>query len=241
MRFSFIIILIIGACNSQNKHEGKLFPVLTVTEDEWATYEGSWLAPDGVIRFELSLKSGAVGYDSYYKLSENFEADSMASGTSSYGLYSTIYDQANKEVQIRLHDLSEYNKGFYLRHKNNEGSDEMFFRSRGNNELLPGDENFNPVTEDERYTLHKRSKLFTVEGYVSFEQDSAEFYERNTMERWKVANLGEFNKLRKGYLDRVKVNYEGVYVKALAYSVLNSSSSEFLVMKRVVGVGNDPD
>jgi len=57
----------------------------------------------------------------------------------------------------------------------------------------------------------------------------------------KVANLGEFNKLKNGYSNRAKENYEGVYVKALAYSVLNSSLHDVLVMKRVVNMGNDPD
>jgi len=152
MKYFLIFMFLISACTSKSKQEEKPFPVITITDDEWATYEGSWLAPDGVIKFELSLKTGAVGYDSYYKLSEYFEADSIASGTSSYGLYTTEYDQANKEVRLHLHGLSEYDKGIYLRHKNKDGSDEMFFRSRGINELLPCDENYEAVTEDARYT-----------------------------------------------------------------------------------------
>jgi hypothetical protein len=244
MKYSFILILIIAACTSQSKSEGKPFPVLTVTDDEWATYEGSWLAPDGAIKFELSLKSGAVGYDSYYKLYEHFESDRMASGNSSYGVYSTEYDLINKEVRIRLQNLGQYKKGIYLRHANSDGEEEMFFVSRGKDELLPCDNIYKPVTEDKRYTLHKRSRLFTVEGYFSFEQDSAFFFERKTMERWNVAMLGEFDEMKRQYFQKASQPFEGVYVKALTYSVSDSTSLNeqgALVLKRIADIGNDPD
>ena len=129
--------------------------------------------------------------------------------------------------------------------------DEMFFLTRGNDELLPCDDNFKPITTDRRYTLHKRSRLFTVEGYITFGQDSAEyfkqdsatFFERNTSEYWRVTDLGEFNELRLLYKKLAKEKFEGVYLKALAYSVMDTTLREknVLVIKRISDVGNDPD
>jgi hypothetical protein len=248
------LIFLLSACTVHEKKKQDTFSVLTISDDEWATYEGKWLVNGGIIRFELSLKSGAFGYDSYYRLSESFNSDSLACGSTSNDTYSTYNGFANKELGICLHDLGSYCKATYLRYKKSQGidmPDEMFFLTRGNDELLPCDDKFKPITTDRRYTLHKRSKLFTVEGYLTFEQDSAAFFkqdtatffERNTFERWKVTNLGEFNELRLLYKKLAKVKFEGIYLKALAYSVLDTTRREknALVIKRIVDVGNDPD
>ncbi len=122
--------------------------------------------------------------------------------------------------------------------------DEMFFTTRGNDELLPADNHFAAITSDRRYTLHRRSKLFTVEGYITFEQDSAVFFERNTFEHWKVTDLGEFNELKLLYKQLAKEKYEGIYLKALAYSVSDPTSKKehsTLVIKRIKSAGKDPD
>ena len=247
MKKLFVFIFLLSACTVHEKEKQKPFPVFTISDDEWATYEGKWLNNDGVIRFELSLKSGGFGVDSYYKLVESFESDSLASGTESQGSYSTHYGFANKEVGICLHDLSEYSKGFYLRYKPSQRMDipeEMFFITHGNDELVPSDDHFKPITTDRRYTLHQRSKLFTVEGYITFEHDTATFFERNTCEHWKVTNLGEFNEIRSIYKQLAKVKYEGIYLKALAYSVTDptfKSEKDALVIKQIKDTGNDPD
>jgi len=224
----FISICFVSACTVYEKEKQKPFPALTISEnDEWATYEGKWLTKGGVIRFELSLKSGSFGYDSYYKLRESFEGDSSASGAPSHGLYSSYGGFPNNEYRICLHDVNTYDKGGYLRYKklgNIDGNDEMFFMTRGNDELLPCDNNFNPLTLDRRYTLHRRSNLFTVEGYFTVEQDSIEFFERNTGEYWKITDLGEFNELTVGYKKLAKEKYEGIYLKALAYSVRDTAA-----------------
>lgn len=243
----FLFIFLVFACTVHDKEKQKPFPTLIISDDdEWTTYEGKWLTKGGTIRFELSLKSGSFGYDSYYKLSESFEADSSASGTPSQGLYSS-YGLPNNEFRICLHDVKTYDKGGYLRFKklgNINSKDEMFFVTRGNDELLPCDNNFIPLTLDRRYTLHRRSNLFTVEGYFTLEHDSFEFFERNTREYWKVTDLGEFNELTVAYNKLAKEKYEGIYLKALAYSVLDSTSmrgKDVLVIKRILSLGNDPD
>lgn len=244
----FLFIFLVSACTVNEKEKQKPFPALTISnDDEWATYEGKWLTNGGVIRLELSLKSGAFGYDSYYKLSESFEADSSASGTTSQGLYSSYEGLPNKEFRICLHDISTYAKGGYLRFKRwdkIDNKDEMFFMTRGTGELLPCDNNFNPLTTDRRYTLHRRLNLFTVEGYFTMEQDSIKFFERNTREYWKITDLGEFNELIVAYKKLAKEKYEGIYLKALAYTVRDTTSmtgKDALVIKRIEDLGNDPD
>lgn len=228
---------------SSEKEKQVLFPILNISDDEWATYEGRWLTKGGIIHFELSLKTGPVGMDSYYELQESFISDSVAHGTTSQGRYSTFYGSNNKEVGICLHDLGDYDYSVVLRYKKSPGMpEEMFFLTRGGSELLPSDDSFKPLTTDRRYTLHKRSRQFTVERYLTVENDSVSFFERNTLEHWRVTDLGEYDQLKELYNRLAREKYEGIYVKALAYAVSDTIAGEqALVIKRLASVGNDPD
>ena len=244
----FPLILIVLTCCSKEQKSNKPFPVLEINDDEWATYEGRWLAKDGLFSLELSLKSGAFGIDSYFELSQRFLSDSSASGGRTRGLYSTNYSFPNNELGICLHDLHPWeNDRTFLRYQKISGlnvTEEMFFMTRGNEELIPCDDHYKPLTTDWKYTLHKRSKLFTVEGYITFSQDTAEFFERNVRERWRVAELGEFEVLRSKYKELAKEKYEGIYLKALAYSVETDTSvnvKRHLVIKYIKDLNNDPD
>jgi len=240
----FLIIFIFSACIVKDKTKQASFPEITVNENEWAAYEGRWLTGNSVISFELFLKSGAIGVDSYYRLWESSVADSSASGTISYGPYSTYYGSSDKELRICLHGLSEYTDAIHFRISKTDMPDEMCFITRGGDELIPCDADFRPITTNWRYTLHKRSKLFTVEGYVTFDKDSVEYYERNTSERWKMTELGEFDDIKTMYSQLVKEKYEGIYLKGLAYTVLDNTSQSgenVLVIKRIINFGNDPD
>jgi hypothetical protein len=135
-----LVTLLLSACTVRDEQKQIAFPAIPVSDDtEWTTYEGKWLTAGGVIRFELSLKSGAFGQDSYYQLRESFESDSASSGTTSQDLYSTFDGFPNKEFGICLHDVNTYEQGTYLRFKKSNGmdsEDEMFFITRGNDELL---------------------------------------------------------------------------------------------------------
>jgi hypothetical protein len=244
MRKVTIFFLLLIGCSTSKKEEQVPFPVLTIADDEWVNYEGRWLTKGGILRLELSLNGGAYGVDSYYKLQESFHSDSLARGTTSHGKFSTNFNPNTKQFKICLHDLSEYSHGTHWRYKRPNLSEEMFFITRGNDELLPSNDNYEPITTDKRYTLHKRSKLFTVEGYISFEGDQAVFFERNTMERWSLADLGEFDQLNSSYHQLAKEEYEGIYVKGLAYSVSDTTSlngETSLVVKRIFNMGSDPD
>jgi hypothetical protein len=96
---------------------------------------------------------------------------------------------------------------------------EMYFRSDGNDRLIALDKNLRPLSEDENFTLHRRSKPFTVEGYLTFDNDTADFFEMNVNENWAVAKLGAYKTAKRKYLELAKEKYEGLYVKGLAYSV----------------------
>jgi hypothetical protein len=244
----FVIIVFLSSCTFQEQESQKPFPAITISDDEeWTTYEGKWLTEGGVIRVELSLKTGSFGYDSYYILKEFFESEnSSGTGMLSRGRYSTYGGVANNEFRICLHHVSTYSKRGQLGFKrlNNVDNDEMFFVTRGNDELLPSGNDFNPLTLDRRYTLHQRSKLFTVEGYFTLEQDSIEFFERNTGENWKVTDLGEFNDLHVAYNKFAKEKYEGIYLRALAYTVRDTdvmTSRDALVIKQIKSLGKAPD
>src|SRR6187402_2788309 len=149
MKTLYILPLLLSACADHDGQKQNTFPAIPVSEEsDWTTYEGKWLTAGGSIHFELSLKSGAFGQDSYFQLIESFESDSTASGTKSQGLYSTYNEFPNKALGICLHDVNTYEKGTYLRFKKSNGidtRDEMFFMTRGNDELLPCDNTFTPL------------------------------------------------------------------------------------------------
>lgn len=236
----------ITACQSKHPKNPQLFPRNNVAEEgDWVNYEGRWQVHDGVVFLELSLKAGAVGYQSSYKLHEYFNGSNVANGTISDGNYSTYTGMPGNGLGICLHDLRPYQYGSYLRYrKSPDLPEEMFFTTRGNDELIPCDDQFKPLTTDKRFTLHKRSELFTVEGYLTVQGDSAMFYERNTMEHWNVAKLGEFDSLVNAYRTLAKEKFEGVYLKGLAYSVVDTTVAKnrnALVLKRIADIGNDPD
>ena len=252
MKKILILIVLISACSFDEKKTHEAFPVVTISDDEWTTYEGLWQSNDATIGLELSLEVGAPGFDSYYKLRESSVADSSASGTSSHGRYSSYHELTNMVFRIVLHDLVEFNNDLivfnqvkYFRFKKSQNlPDEMFFITRGTDELLPCDDNFKPITEDWQFTLHKRSRLFTVEGYITFEHDTARFFERNTRENWKVANLGELDGLKLMYKQLATQENEGIYLKALAYSILDTNpqrEKNALVIKDIKSIGKDPD
>lgn len=242
------VLLMLTACVPQKKDNYEPFPLIAIADEEWVTYEGKWLTDDGILRLELSIQqTGGVGVDSYYTLLESFESNNSANGTKSQGKCSIYYGLSDDQIGIRLRGLALYSKGVYFRVSESKYlnlSEEMFFVTRGSNELIPCDENFEPITTDRLYTLHKRLNQFTIEGYFTFYQDSVDFFERNTREYWKITDLGEFDELKSAYRALAKEKNEGMYLKALAYSVLDTTSRQgnrALVVKRIQAVGKDPE
>jgi len=239
--YIFVLLLVCCTCKPKPQQD---FVIVTTGDEEWVHYEGQWLLPKGVVYLELALKSGAQGIDATYKLHESVVTDSSASGTTTTATYTTFIGRTDSEMGIALRDLSEFSYGSFFRYRKNEDlPEEMFFITRGQNELLPCDQDFKPLTNDKRYTLHRRSDLLTVEGYVTFEDDSVEFFERNTRKRYSMANLAEFDKIKEGYKRWAKEKHEGVYVKALAYTVVDSTGRDksALVIKRLLMMGAETE
>lgn len=69
--------------------------------------------------------------------------------------------------------------------------------------------------------LRKMGRKFkqTVEGYFTVYKDTSEYYERNTQTKWPVARLAYYDEAVKKYRMLAKEKYEGIYLKALSYSV----------------------
>lgn len=240
MRY-LILLLFFTACSN---HESKTqkFVIVTDTNDEWVNYEGNWMTEGGMVHLELALKAGAHGLDAEYRLRESFSSDSVASGTTSNATYSTFGGRPDNTMGIVLRGLAPFTHRSFFRYRESiDLPEEMFFLTRGQNELLPCDPDFKPLTSDRRYTLHRRSDLLTVEGYVTFDGDSVEFFERNAFKYYDLINLGEFNKIESGYKKWTSKPYEGMYVKALAYTVFDSTArrNQGLVMKRVLILGSE--
>jgi hypothetical protein len=253
MRTTILFIVALSGCTISENKKHEPFPVLNLADPEWTSYEGSWTTNDRRIYLELSLKTAITNNESSYHTKERYNLeDKEAGAVSSWGNYSVYYGLPGNAIGIRLYNLARTpNEIYYWRTEGTNQKDypdEMYFLTHGENELFPCDKDFNPITTDKRYTLHKRSNLFTVEGYVSFEEDRAEFFERNTMERWNVAELGEFNTIKKMYLDSAKEKYEGIYLKALAFSITDTTLDKIivpkrntLVLKKIKNFGKDPD
>jgi hypothetical protein len=86
--------------------------------------------------------------------------------------------------------------------------------------------------------LYRRSNLFTAEGYVTADSTTSEFYERNTGEKWNLAKLVEYDSIKMTYQKLATEKNEGIYLKALAYSIEDSdsanSSHKSIVIKRIL-------
>jgi hypothetical protein len=168
-------------------------------------------------------------------------------GGMDHGNYTVIYGLPNHELGI---EINEWDKGMltgrYAASMRNRKpivreSGNLYFKTKGNDQLVLTDQYFNPIAEDNRYTLYKRSKLFTIEGYLTVEEDGdTEFFERNTRENWNLAQLGLYDSVNSTYKQLAKQPYEGIYLRALAYSVADTTAmgedTDRLVVKKIINM-----
>jgi hypothetical protein len=240
------ILLLMASCSSrEEKQADKLF-TRSVTPEEWTVYEGKWKTPDGLLRIELFLEEGAPGMDARFKLFESIESTHIGTGSATFGSYTIFYGLQNEEIGIRLNRLAQNSPNQHFRQSKSwffDDDEEMYFISKGDLQLIPSDESFVPISTEEKFAMTKRlSKPFTVEGYITFSEASAEFFERNTGENWMVSNFGERDTLQTIYGNLAKEKFEGIYVKALAFVGDNdkkSSDKNTLVIKRVLKIGSE--
>ncbi len=256
MKYLFPITVLVIACACSSKPvKREPFPFTEVTEKEWVVYEGIIVSDDGYeMDVELSLKENAVGVDSDYRLYAVSHSDSMWIGISQgRGKFSMVYGLPDNAMGVELKG-SETGRPVtstmfvpvsLAKHHNREVkhsvivSQDFYFRTHGGDELILTDDDFDPLSKDGRYTLHKRSDLFTAEGYLTVEEDGdMEFFERNTFEKWNVARLGRSTEIDTTYKKLATIPFEGIYLKALAYSVADTSAIgepiRKLVVKRVL-------
>ena len=117
------------------------------------------------------------------------------------------------------------------------GKQDLYLKSEGEHRLVFVDEDFQETSGN--YVLTRRSSpMFTVEGYFSVYDDTTDFFERNTQKKWTVAQLAAYDEAVKKYTYLSKEKFEGVYLKALAYTVrhLTKEGEEIdaLVFKRIL-------
>lgn len=115
------------------------------------------------------------------------------------------------------------------------------FRTTDGSELVLVDDGLAQTVP--RYTLIRRSDLFTAEGYITVYTDStAEFFERNTRKEWPLARYGHYRDVVRKYHSSVKEKFEGIYLKALSYTVScrrdNGDLFDAVVFKKDSGHGH---
>jgi hypothetical protein len=245
MKNLFFLGFFLAACTTAEKPDFYDFPTKTVMNNAWATYEGNWPGADGIRSVELSLLQNSGEGETWFNLYENFHSKKLAGSSTQKGKFS-LYRLSGNEFGIRLHNLNPHPYGAHFRVSDPalfSSKQEIFFITRGENELIPCDHDFKPLSLDRSKTLHKRLDYITVEGYVTFYNDSAEYFEKNTRQYWKLDPLGEFESIRKIYFRNTSEPYEGMYLKALAYSVADTTArnGKALVIKSIKSAGKAPE
>jgi hypothetical protein len=228
------LLLLLFCCQTEDK-EAVVLPTIYEDEPDWVVYEGIIPLESGEeINIELSLLRGSPGLESDYKLNEWNAAHNMyVMHRSSSNKYTTLRGSNPDELIIQLHE-SRVNQELFLgkgspaqlekkMRESFKRTTELFFKTKGN-ELVLVDKYFREV-DAKKYSLIRRSKTFTIEGYITFVNDTSEFFEMNTRETWALAGRAMFPKARSTYYSLAKEKFEGIYLKGLAYSVQHQSSS----------------
>lgn len=239
-----VYILLISFGCTPSEQQNILFNAKEIDANEWETYEGRWMTEIGILEIELTLNTSTNNVDTKYQLLEKLLSNQKATSTMSNGRFIFFKDVSNNEIGLCLQNLTINSTGGHFRVKKESHlalAEEMYFISRGPDELIPTDENFKPITTDRKYSLHKRKGYFTIEGYISFDSTQNFFFERNTMQRWSVADLGEIDSVKLFYKNKILNPHESLYLKALAYVVTDTTTinKQSLVIKSIKAIGEE--
>lgn len=79
MKKIFLLVIILYYCTARENNTTKDFSTKAISNEEWATYEGKWIAEKGIISLELALQKNPSGVNSYYKLHESLVEAKRAS------------------------------------------------------------------------------------------------------------------------------------------------------------------
>lgn len=243
MRYFIIFICVAGAFScSRSRLTDERFPHYEIPEEDWITYEGTLPFDNGVdAHVELSLKPGAPGMQAFYRMSETVHGEHLgakfATGMRSQGAYSLLIATDARIVQIQGRRRIKTLPGESNFAKATFEEEDVYLKISDDHELVLVDADFRQP--EKTYTLIRRtSPLFTVEGYFTVYDDTTDFFERNTGKTWSVAQLGEYDLARKKYNYVAKEKFEGVYIKALSYTIRDVDKSgkdiEALVFKKLL-------
>lgn len=241
---NLLYLMVLGGLLSCSKPDAASdpYPNYLIDEEDWIVYEGilpSSYGPD--VHVELSLFPGAPGLESRYQMMESYpdtgSPNDYHGWIRSSGGYIVLASPEGQIIHITDRSLISAfsNKGEFRMPV--LGKEDLYLKSDGEHKLVFADENLKRSGRD--YVLTRRaSPLFTVEGYFSVYNDTTDFYERNTGKQWSVAQLAEYDYAVKTYNYLAKEKFEGVYLKALAYTVRHlpkeGKEIDALVFKRIL-------
>lgn len=238
-----LLILLAGAVISCSRPQpiSEPYPNYLIKDEDWIVYEGtlpSSYGPD--VHVELSFFPDAPGFDSPYQMMEYPNAGSPTEYQGWIGSRGRYIVLSSPEGQIIHISDRSFIKAISMRGElpmPEIGKENLYLKSEGEHELIFLDEKLKKSSGN--YVLTRRaSPLFTVEGYFSVYNDTTDFFERNTGKEWSVAKLAEYDEAVKNYDYLSKEKFEGVYLKALAYTVrhLNQEGKEIdaLVFKKIL-------
>jgi hypothetical protein len=233
-----IPFLLLLACSSKEQIESPTSPNIEESDEkkEVFVYEGVIRMDEEDVSVELSLVQGDNGLESSFtlKVGESNEMFKVLRGK-----YSILYGGTNDENKFQLHGKMVIfpTKNLTGPFKPEVRDIDLHFKSDGFQKLVLTDDDFNLIADDSRYTLYKRSRLLTVEGYLTCEKNSSEFFEQNTSEQWNVAPLGIWPEAKRKYDSLATEEFEGIYLKALAYWIASDSTNEdLLVIKKIIQI-----
>lgn len=237
-----LLAAVIFSC-SRPQPVSQSYPNYLIKEEDWIVYEGTLPSSYGPeVHVELSLFPGPPGLDSRYMMVEypdtirqpTKEFEGWVGSSGRYMVLSSSQDQII-HISDRTFVRAISMKGDFPRPE--FGKENLYLKSEGEDELVLVDENLKE--KNHNYVLTRRSSpLFTVEGYFSLYDGTTDFYEKNTRKVWSVAQLAEYDKAVKKYKYLAKQKFEGVYLKALSYTVrdLTQDGKEInlLVFKKIL-------
>jgi hypothetical protein len=235
---SVVFLLALISCHPE-KSTGP-FPVHFVADRDLIIYEGAISLRGEVLSIELGLKAERTNENSFYRLSAlSSEHNSYITGWAGNGTY-TILSANDRERFIQLHKVT-YSQFTGRGKMPRQETMDLTFRISSDYELILVDDDFDEITPLQKLT--RRSNLFTVEGYFTVSGDTTDFFEQNTREYWPVSNLGFYDEAVLKYGELATEKYEGIYLRALAYSVHNIAADgkerEALVFKKILKMGSD--
>jgi hypothetical protein len=255
MRKWLVLLSICLSCASKEENQEPAAAYEAPENETWFVYEGVVRSDAGNdIKMELSLLQNSVGLESEYRTEEEFiNSRDDRLFTTRKGTYSILYG-AGGEMVITLHESSgqslgwQPGKGYSIDPKLPSEKIRASARvgqlvlktGRNSNELMLLDEDSNPVAADDRYTLKRRSILFTVEGFVTIEPTVTDFFELNTRENWIVAQSGSYGEVQQKYVELATEKHEGIYLKAVAFYIDDADESgagvRNLVIKEIISM-----